>query len=125
MQETWVWVLGQEDSLEKGMATHPSILAWSIPWTEVPGQLHSPCGRKELDTTEQLFFVHSSINEHLGCFLVLAIVDSAAMNTYCVYLFNLEFLPDPNKTLFNLTCQLLAVSLGKCMIFYKAQFLHL
>ena len=34
MQETWVQSLGWEDPLEKGMATHPSILAWRIPWTE-------------------------------------------------------------------------------------------
>ena len=38
-QETWVRSLGQEDLLEKGMATHPSILAWRIPWTEEPGGL--------------------------------------------------------------------------------------
>ena len=37
MQETWVRVLGQEDPLEKEMATHSSILAWKIPWTEEPG----------------------------------------------------------------------------------------
>ena len=41
MQEIWVRFLGQEDPLEKGMATHPSILAWRIPWTEEPGQLQS------------------------------------------------------------------------------------
>ena len=41
MQETWVQFLGQEDALEKGMATHSSILAWSIPWTEEPGGLQS------------------------------------------------------------------------------------
>ena len=41
MQETWVWSLGQEDLLEKGMATHSSILAWRIPWTEEPGELQS------------------------------------------------------------------------------------
>ena len=41
MQETQVRSLGQEDSLEKGMATHSSILAWRIPWTEEPGELHS------------------------------------------------------------------------------------
>ena len=34
MWETWVWSLGQEDSLEKGMATHSNILTWRIPWTE-------------------------------------------------------------------------------------------
>ena len=37
MQETWVWSLGQEDPLQKGMATHSNILAWEIPWTEEPG----------------------------------------------------------------------------------------
>ena len=52
MQETWVRSLGQEDPLEKEMATHSSILAWGIPWTEEPGGLHSPRGRKESDTTE-------------------------------------------------------------------------
>ena len=41
MQETWVQSLGQEVSLEKGMATHSSILAWEIPWTEEPGGLQS------------------------------------------------------------------------------------
>ena len=41
MQEIWVWSLGQEDPLEKEMATHSSILVWKIPWTEDPGQLQS------------------------------------------------------------------------------------
>ena len=41
MQETQVRSLGQEDALEKGMVTHPSILAWRIPWTEEPGGLQS------------------------------------------------------------------------------------
>ena len=41
MWETWVPFLGWEDSLEKGMATHSSILAWKIPWTEEPGRLQS------------------------------------------------------------------------------------
>ena len=41
MQETWVLSLGPEDPLEKGMATHSSILAWSIPLTEEPGGLQS------------------------------------------------------------------------------------
>ena len=39
MQETWVWSLDREDPLEKGMATHSSILAKRIPWTEKPGGL--------------------------------------------------------------------------------------
>ena len=41
MQDTWVWSLDQEDSLEKGTATHSSIFAWRIPWTEKPGGLQS------------------------------------------------------------------------------------
>ena len=39
MRETWVRSLGREDPLEKEMATHPSILAWRIPWMEEPGRL--------------------------------------------------------------------------------------
>ena len=41
MQETQVWSLGREDSLQEGMATVSSILAWRIPWTEEPGGLYS------------------------------------------------------------------------------------
>ena len=41
MQETWVQSLGWKDLLEKGLAIHSSILAWSIPWTEEPGGLQS------------------------------------------------------------------------------------
>ena len=51
IKETWVQPLGPEDPLEEGMATHASILAWRIPWTEEPGGLYSPWGRGELDTT--------------------------------------------------------------------------
>ena len=51
MQEVWVRSLGQEDPLEKAMGTHPSILAWEIPWTEEPGGLQS-MGHKESDTPE-------------------------------------------------------------------------
>ena len=50
VQETRVPSLGQEDPLEKELATHSSILAWEIPWTEEPGSLHSMEPR-ELDTT--------------------------------------------------------------------------
>ena len=41
VQETWVQSLGWEDSLEKEMATHSSILAWRMPWTETPGGLET------------------------------------------------------------------------------------
>ena len=54
VQENWVQSLGREDPLEEGMATHSSILAWRIPWTEEPGRLYSPWGCKELDMTERL-----------------------------------------------------------------------
>ena len=55
MQETRVRSLGWEDTLEKEMATHSSIHAWRIPWTEEPGGLQF-MGHKELDTTEQPSF---------------------------------------------------------------------
>ena len=74
--ETWVWSLGQEDSFEKGMATHSrqrSLVGYSG-W-----------GRKEPDTTEWLshhnFLILSSADGHLGHFHVLTIVNSAAMKT--------------------------------------------
>ena len=53
MQETRVRFLGWEDSLEKGMVTRSSILAWKIPWTEEPGRLQC-VGLQKLDTTERL-----------------------------------------------------------------------
>ena len=56
MRETWVRSLGQEDSLEKEMATHSSTLALKIPWTEELGASYCPWGRKESGTTERLHF---------------------------------------------------------------------
>ena len=55
MRETKVRSLGQEDPLEKEMATHSSILAWKIPWTEEP-ERYSPRGGKESGTTERFHF---------------------------------------------------------------------
>ena len=43
------------------MAPHSSTLAWKIPWAEKPGELHSPWGLKELDTTEQLHFLNFEV----------------------------------------------------------------
>ena len=63
MWKTWVQSLDQEDPLEKELATHSSILAWRIPWTEEPGGLQS-MGRKESDVTEQL--THTSYWQHHG-----------------------------------------------------------
>ena len=60
MRETWVRSLGQVDPLEKEMATHSSILAWRIPWTEKSGGLQSMGSQhdpmSESDTTERLHF---------------------------------------------------------------------
>ena len=77
LQDMQVQSLGQEDPLEEGMATHSSILAWRIPWTEEPG---SPWGHKELDTTEQLnnnnLFSSCSLITSYGCSLnKLCVVD--------------------------------------------------
>ena len=59
MQETWDQSLEQEDPLQKGMATHSSILAWRIPWIEESG---GPWSHKESDMTERLTF---HLNKHL------------------------------------------------------------
>ena len=58
-QETQIGSLGLEVPLQEEMATHSSILAWKMPWTEKPGRLQS-MGLKESDSTEQL-------TEHLQC----------------------------------------------------------
>ena len=58
MQESWIRSLGQEDPLEKGMATHSSILAWRIPQTEEPGRIPSMGGE---DPLEEGMRTHSSI----------------------------------------------------------------
>ena len=50
IQETWVQILGQEEPLEKEMATHSSILAWRIPWVEQLSRLQT-MGSQESDTT--------------------------------------------------------------------------
>ena len=64
MRETQVRSLGQEDLLEKEMATHSSFLAWEIPWTEDPSGVQSK-GSQKSDTTEQLtlslIYIHLSI----------------------------------------------------------------
>ena len=50
--ETWVQSLGPEDPLVEGVATHSSILAWRIPWTEEPSELQSMGSHKESDMIE-------------------------------------------------------------------------
>ena len=62
MQELQVWPLGQEDPLEKEMATHSSILVWEIPWTEEPGGLQYMVSQKKHDlATKQQLIIDSSL----------------------------------------------------------------
>ena len=87
MQKTPVWSLGKEDPPEKGMATHCSVLAWSIPWTEEPGGLQSmgwqrirhdwalhstPLFAKHW-TKYQIYFLNKSLQQMWGrtCILIL------------------------------------------------------
>ena len=70
IQETWVWPLSWEDPLEKELATHSSILAWGIPWTEEPGGLQfvgSQRGEHDLVTkTTNSFRIHGSYQRNLS-----------------------------------------------------------
>ena len=68
MRDTWVQSLGQEDLLEKEMATHSSTLAWKIPWTKELGAGYCLWGRKESGRTEQLHFT-LFVNSHQGALL--------------------------------------------------------
>ena len=94
MQKMWVRSQGWEDTLEKKMATHYSIFAWEIPWTEEPGGLQSIGSQRvehDLVTKQQqqqyfimyiyhIILIHSAISEYLGRFHVLAIINGAAVN---------------------------------------------
>ena len=61
LQETWVQSLGQEDPLEKGMATHSSILAWEIPMNRGAWQATVHGGHKESDMTKRLTHFHRNV----------------------------------------------------------------
>ena len=69
MQQTWVLSLGQEDPLEKGMATHSSIFAWRIPWTEGPVRLQS----MGLQSQTQLSDFHSTTEQKVPCIYSMTI----------------------------------------------------
>ena len=73
--ETWVRSLGRQDPLKKGKATHSSILAWRIPWTEEPGGLHS-MGSQRVGGTERLSLtsLHPAWYLFLSSFQYLTIV---------------------------------------------------
>ena len=80
MQGTWVWSLGWDDPLEKGMAIHSSILAWRIPWAIMGLQRVGQDWATFTFSFHHNFFICSSVNRHLDCFHVMAIVSSAAKN---------------------------------------------
>ena len=58
MQETWVPSLGPEDPLEKGMASHSSVLAWRIPWTENPSELQYMVSQRAGHDWATLFVIY-------------------------------------------------------------------
>ena len=67
VKETWVWFLGQEDSLEKGKVTHSSILAWKIPWTDESVGLPMVSKRVRHDWATNTFTFHNmKAPDHVG-----------------------------------------------------------
>ena len=78
VQETWVQSLGGEDPLEKEMATHSSILAWKIPWTEEPGRLQS-MGSQRVGLNNFTFFL-SAVKGNAGHTFNQDLGDSAPLN---------------------------------------------
>ena len=82
MQETQVQFLGQEDPLEKGMATHSSILAWRIPWTEEPGRLQTMGLPRVGQDWETGTFFHFHFHLPVENFLYLRFVSSWVSRVY-------------------------------------------
>ena len=64
MRETWVQSLGWKDLLEKEIATHSSILAWKIPWTEDPGRLQSMGLQSRTRLSDFTFFLSFFLENH-------------------------------------------------------------
>ena len=65
MHETQVQSLGWEDTLEKGMATYSSILAWRIPWTEEPGGLQSLMSQKgQTQLSDFLYYYYATLTQN-------------------------------------------------------------
>jgi len=108
MQKTPVWSFGQEDPLEKGMATYFIILAWRIPWTEEPSGLQSMGSQRVRHNWEtniffhfqysilyiyHIFFIHFSFDEHLDCYTRWSKSERGKqilyICLYCIYIWDL------------------------------------
>ena len=94
IQETQVRFLSWEDPLKTGMATHSSILAWKIPWTEKPGG-YSPWGCKESDTTEWLNTPPTCLSKQTGVFLIMPLFchQRIFINSTPIYIWICSLLP--------------------------------
>ena len=91
MQETQDQSLGQKDSLEKGMPTHSSFLAWRIPWPEGPGRLQSMGSKKNQTQLSDCHFHHIlficlSVDGHWGCLHSGTIMNNNIINI-CIQTF--------------------------------------
>ena len=83
MWETWVWSLSWEDPLEEGMATHSSILAWRILWTEEPGGLYCPWGQRDKDKNIYVYIFRASL-------VAQRVKNPPSMRETCIWSLNLE-----------------------------------
>ena len=124
MRETWIWSLGQEDPLEKEMATHSSILAWKIPWTEKAGTLQS-MGSQRVghDWVNSFTYLSPKVHSlHLGWVLVLHVFVHVQKYNYmyppCHYSVRYS-IATGLETLWALPFHLILFpSLGNCWSFY-------
>ena len=104
MQETWVWSLGREDPLEKEMATHSSILAWRIPWTEEPGGLHSMGSQRTgHDWAPNRFTWQKTTQHYKTIILQLKIKKKKTLGEWTIFIWTLssEHLPWTRKNFFS------------------------
>ena len=121
IQETWVWSLGWEDPLEEGMATHSSIFAWRIPWTEEPGGLQSMGLQRVGHSWSDLAHTHAA-DGHLGCFyflvgsIVLHFFFFSRLQTFSWFPEKFWPYPELHSTAFFCFCFLLSCMLGRILV---------
>ena len=103
VMKSWIWLSDFTftfpfHALEKEMASHSSVLAWRIPGTGEPGGLPSTGWhrvRHDWSDLAAIVYIHSSVDGHLGCFHVLAIVNSTVLTLSACILLNSDFLQIP------------------------------